>query len=154
MSREYVIVGGGVHGTHVAHRLVCETDLNPDRISIIEPRGELLASFREKTQACGMEALRSPFVHHLGVEPFSLRDFAETYDREDELRSTPNHPRRPTLDLFFDHTRSVIEESRISDSVIEASATDLTRGDERLRVHTENETIPTERCVLDVHRCR
>lgn len=150
MSREYVIVGGGVHGTHVAHRLVSETDLSPDSISIIEPRGELLASFREKTRACGMEALRSPFVHHLGVEPFSLRDFAETQDREDELRSTPDHPRRPTLDLFFDHTRSVIEESEISRSVLKASATDITRSDECLRVHTDEGPVSTERCVLAI----
>jgi hypothetical protein len=150
MSREYVIVGGGVHGTHVAHRFVSETDLSPGEISIIEPRGELLASFREKARACGMEALRSPFVHHLGVGPFDLRDFAETHDREDELRSTPNHPRRPTLDLFFDHTRSVIEESEISRSVLKASATDITRSDECLRVHTDTGTISAERCLLAI----
>lgn len=150
MSHEYAVVGGGIHGTHVAHRLVGETDLEPAELAILEPRGELLASFREKARACGMDTLRSPFVHHLGVEPFGLRDFAEARDREDELRPAPNHPRRPSLSLFLDHARHAIERSGIDTAVVEAAATGIDREDGWLRIGTDAGPIRAERCVLAV----
>ncbi|MFC6904726.1 FAD/NAD(P)-binding protein [Halalkalicoccus tibetensis] len=150
MSYGYVVVGGGIHGTHVAHRLVSETDLEPQDLAILEPRGELLASFREKARACGMGTLRSPFVHHLGVEPFDLRDFAEARDREEELRPAPDHPRRPSLSLFLDHARHAIERSGIDALVIEAAATGIDREGNRLRIDTEEGPIRAERCVLAV----
>lgn len=150
MSYEYAIVGGGVHGTHIAHRLVSETALRPDDIAILEPRGELLASFREKADACGMETLRSPFVHHLGVDPFGLQDFAEAREREDELRPTPGNPRRPSLDLFLDHARFAVEQSGIERSMIETAATGCSRLGDRLAIRTDRGVVQARRCILAI----
>ncbi|MEM4781124.1 MAG: FAD/NAD(P)-binding protein [Halalkalicoccus sp.] len=150
MSPACAIVGGGIHGAHVAHRLVSETDLDPSEVAIVDPRERLLDSFREKARACGMETLRSPFVHHLEVDPFSLRDFAEVNDREDELRPTPDHPRRPTLDLFFDHARAAFAESEIADSHVRAAVRGIDRSGGRIRVETSGGPIRADRLVLAV----
>lgn len=106
---EYVIVGGGIHGTYLTNYLLTKTEHSHRDIRLVEPRERLLASFATKAHQCGMRTLRSTFVHHIDTEPFSLESFAEGADRGDELVSTENHPNRPTLELFLDHARYVID---------------------------------------------
>lgn len=111
-----VIVGGGIHGTYLSQQLLEKTALDHDDITIIDPNDCLLASFRRKAHACGMETLRSSFVQHLGLEPFSLREFAKVNEREDELVATVDYPARPSLSLFLDHAEAVLK-SRVIDSL-------------------------------------
>lgn len=92
---EYVIVGGGIHGTCLANYLLTEGEYTRDEIRILDPREELLASFAKKARQCGMETLRSTFVHHIDTESFSLESLAEGHHRAHELVSTENHPDRP-----------------------------------------------------------
>ncbi|MDQ2050029.1 FAD/NAD(P)-binding protein [Natronolimnohabitans sp. A-GB9] len=106
---ECVIVGGGIHGTYLSQRLLEDTDLEREDLLVVDPHERLLESFRRKAAACEMEELRSTFVHHVGTEPFGLETFAESRDREDELRPTPDYPPRPTLSLFLDYADYVID---------------------------------------------
>ena len=146
------IVGGGIHGTYLAQRLLDETQFDRDDVLIVDPHDRLLASFREKAKACGMEALRSTFVHHIGTEPFGLESFAEANDREDELVPTVDYPPRPSLDLFLDYSEYVIERKDLA-SLHRRATVDAVqeRSDGAgLRLETTAGSIETDHCVLAI----
>jgi cation diffusion facilitator CzcD-associated flavoprotein CzcO len=147
---EYVIVGGGVHGTHLAVRLLSETNVEREDVRILEPDGQLLGAFRRQCRQCGINELRSPYVHHIGIDPFSLRDFARGRDRMDELCSSETGGDRPTADLFFDHADWVIARRDLNSIAVPARATGVSYRNGGLVVETPNEEFPTRRCVLAV----
>ncbi|WP_293033056.1 FAD/NAD(P)-binding protein [Natronococcus sp.] len=146
------IVGGGIHGTYLAQRLLEDSPFDRSDILIVDPHDRLLASFREKARACSMEALRSTFVHHVGTEPFGLESFAEANDREDELVSTVDYPPRPSLDLFLDYADYVIDRKDLG-SLHRRAAVDTIYelpGETGLRLETTVGPIDTDHCVLAI----
>ncbi|RQG95799.1 FAD/NAD(P)-binding protein [Natrarchaeobius chitinivorans] len=147
-----IIVGGGIHGTYLAQRLLEDAPFDRSDVLIVDPRDRLLASFREKASACGMESLRSAFVHHIGTEPFDLESFAEANDREDELVSTVDYPSRPSLDLFLDYSASVIERKDL-ESLHRRAAVDaiceLPAGT-GLRLETTDGPLEADHCVMAI----
>jgi cation diffusion facilitator CzcD-associated flavoprotein CzcO len=149
---EYVIIGGGIHGTYLTNYLLTEGGHTHQDLRLVDPREQLLASFATKARQCGMRTLRSTFVHHIGTEPFSLESFAEGADREDELVSTENYPNRPTLELFLDHARYVIDRRDIDECHLQSRVTGVTRtGDsDRLDVQTDAGTLEARRVVLAI----
>jgi len=149
---EYVIVGGGIHGTCLTNYLLAEGEYSHQDICLVEPREQLLASFTRKAHQCGMRTLRSTFVHHIGTEPFSLESFAEGAGREDELVSTENYPNRPTLELFLDHARYVIDRRGIDECHLQSRVTGVTRtgAGDRLEVQTDTGTLEARYVVLAI----
>ncbi|CDK37880.1 FAD/NAD(P)-binding protein [Halorubrum sp. AJ67] len=149
---EYVIVGGGIHGTCLANYLLTEGEYTHDEIRILDPREELLASFGKKARQCGIETLRSTFVHHIDTESFSLESFAEGHHRAHELVSTENHPDRPTLDLFLDHARDIIDRRDLDDCHHRSRVTDITRptSQKGYLLETDTGTVEAHRVVLAV----
>jgi len=149
---EYVIVGGGIHGTCVANYLLVEGGFTRDEVRIVEPCKELLASFETKARQCGMKTLRSAFVQHIATEPFSLESFAEGENREHDLVSTENYPNRPTLNLFVDHARYVIDRHGIDDCHLRSRVTGLTEteGRQTLQVRTDLGPLEARRVVLAI----
>lgn len=145
---EYVIVGGGIHGTCLANYLLADGGYSHDEIRIVEPRDELLDSFERKARQCGMETLRSTFVQHIDTEPFSLESFAEGAGREAELVATDDYPSRPTLDLFLDHSRSVINRADIDDCHRQTRAVDIDENGGSLHVETPERTLETRHVIL------
>ncbi|MEM7435895.1 MAG: FAD/NAD(P)-binding protein [Myxococcota bacterium] len=108
MSPPWLIVGGGIHGVHIAVRLIAEAGCDPDGVRILDPADELLARWRACAAATGMTHLRSPAVHQLDLEPFSLHEFAANAEhRRSDLFAPPYE--RPSLDLFNEHCDQVIE---------------------------------------------
>lgn len=71
----WLIVGGGPHGVHVAVSLVT-AGVRPEDLAIVDPHAQLLENWTVCTQRTGMTHLRSPSVHHLDMDPWSLRSFA------------------------------------------------------------------------------
>ncbi len=105
---EWLIIGGGIHGVHVAARLVGEGNIDPERVCLLDPAKELLSRWRTCTRTTGMSYLRSPGVHHLDQRPFSLIRFAG--GRRHQRRGLLKLPYdRPSLDLFDAHCDRVIE---------------------------------------------
>lgn len=145
---EWVVVGGGIHGTYVARELL-ESGVSHEELAVLDEHGELLASFRRKARACGMETLRSNYVQHVGPSPFGLERFAEARDREDELVPTQHSQRRPTLALFLDYADYVVDRFDLSTCVREATVTGLDR-DGTLVVETDAGAVRTKRVVLAV----
>ena len=107
------IVGGGIHGVYMAGRILEETQITASELVVIDPNKKLLSTFRQRVSACGMETLRSPYVHHVGTDPFSLETYAEANHRGGELVETVHYPERPTQSLFFDHADNVISRSKL-----------------------------------------
>ncbi len=107
---DWVIVGGGPFGVHVAVRLLAEGTVSPERLCIVDPAPELLHRWNCHTASTGMRFLRSPAVHHLGVEPFGLLQHAGRRKRDRRKRDLFAPPkRRPALKLFASHSASVMK---------------------------------------------
>lgn len=151
------IVGGGVHGVYLANRLLETTALTPSQVAIFDPNDRLLASFRTLADACGMEALRSSYVHHVGTDPFSLESYAEATGREAELVATVDYPERPTRSLFLDHADHIIDRNGIDELHRQVAVTDVQYGadcatdrDRSLVLDTEQGRVEAETCILAV----
>ena len=56
---EWIIVGGGIHGTLLANFLLSAQKVLPHQIQILDPYPHLLFRWQHCTQNCGMEFLRS-----------------------------------------------------------------------------------------------
>ncbi|GAB7021092.1 FAD/NAD(P)-binding protein [Halostagnicola bangensis] len=143
------IVGGGVHGVHLAVRLLQADLIAPSELRIVDPSG-LLKSFRQKCRQCGMVEFRSPFVHHVATDPFSLRDFARARGREDELRSTTVGAERPTASLFFDHAEWVCDRHNLESIHIDARATAIRDNRGAVEIETTQGRISTRWCLLAI----
>ena len=151
------IVGGGVHGVYLANRLLSETPVEPSELAIFDPNEQLLGSFRRQASACGMDTLRSSYVHHVGTEPFSLESYAEATDREDELVETVDYPARPTRSLFLDHADHIIERADLDErhrsvAVTDAEyAADTTESaDISIVLETDHGPVAADACILAV----
>ncbi len=132
-----VSIGGGVHGVHLAVRLLQADLVDPCELRIVDPSG-LLESFRRKCRQCGMVEFRSPFVHHVGTDPFSLRAFAQARGREDELIPGTVGAERPTASLFFEHAESLCERYDLESVRVEARVTDIVDRWNGVEIQTTN----------------
>ena len=105
---DWLIVGGGIHGVHLAVRLLHAGAANPDRLRIVDPAPRLLERFWSGAAVTGMTYLRSPSVHHLDVGAMSLRRFAaRKMKNQSGIFARPYD--RPSVALFRAHCDHVIE---------------------------------------------
>ena len=119
----WLIVGGGVHGVHIATRLIGDGGVTSEQIRILDPANTLLARWRSCTSTTGMRYLRSPAVHHLDRDPFSLYRFASKQMRPEFRPFTPPY-NRPSLAMFNAHCDGVIEEHNLRTLHLRAWALD------------------------------
>ena len=144
---QLLIIGGGVHGVHVAHRLQQQTPLTRDDIRILDPHDELLHAWRRCTRNCGMRYLRSPSVHHIDIDPFSL----DRYALLPENRSDTNFiaPKdRPSVELFDRHCQMVIDNHRLESLHVRGRALEIHNHITHVSVATTAETIHARRVLL------
>ena len=130
---DFLIIGGGIHGVHIATRLVGEADVAPEKIRIVDPGDELLGRWRTCTATTGMSYLRSPSVHHLDLDPFSLLRFAGKKKRRDPGLFVPPFD-RPDLGLFNAHCDRVMETYGLSDLHIRDRAVECSLHHDAARV--------------------
>lgn len=121
MSIDWLIIGGGIHGVHIAARLLGETDINPEQIRIVDPGERLLERWQTSTATTGMSHLRSPSVHHLGLNAASLQRFAGKRKRRKTGLFAPPYD-RPALALFNAHCEQIIEHFDLADLHLRARA--------------------------------
>ncbi len=122
MTLDWLIIGGGIHGVHIAARLLGDAGVDPDRLRIVDPGDRLLAQWRRATATTGMKHLRSPSVHNLDLNPMSLKSFARKHRRRDPDVFAPPYD-RPALELFNDHCDQVAETFGLADLHIRDRAT-------------------------------
>lgn len=124
---DWVIIGGGIHGVHLAVRLISEADVDPKRLRIIDPGPGLLDSWQRCTSNTGMRYLRSPAVHNLDVSPWSLLRYAGAMgSRKRAARgmfAAPND--RLSVALFAEHCAEVVSRYDLAALHVQDSATDI-----------------------------
>ncbi len=110
---DWLIIGGGIHGVHLAVRLIGEGGVAPDRLRIIDPADRLLERWRACTATVGMTHLRSPAVHHLDIPSNALQRFAGGGKKRKVGRFASPY-NRPSLELFNSHCDYVVERFELS----------------------------------------
>jgi len=121
VTLDWLIIGGGIHGVHIAARLIGEAGVDPKRLRIVDPGDRLLHRWRTCTETTGMTHLRSPSVHNLDLSPWSLNRYAgKKKNRKSGLFAPPYD--RPDLQFFNDHCDKVIGDFDLSTLHIRARA--------------------------------
>ena len=133
---DWVIIGGGIHGTHIAIQLLSQTKTKPPTLRIVDPHACLLSNWKQQTASTKMKSLRSPSVHHLAVAPFALKQFAGKKPKTRRGKfSYPCH--RPKLNFFNQHCESLIKHFRLDKMHVSDTA-------KCLEVQPESVTIKTQ----------
>lgn len=144
---EWIIVGGGIHGTLLANFLLSAKKVLPQQIQILDPHPHLLFRWQHCTRNCGMEYLRSTLVHHIDVDPFALKK----YSRKTAFRYQFIEPySRPALKLFNEHCASVIEKRGLAKLHCQAQVTDIHVKNGHLQVECSTGTVNTKRVLLAI----
>jgi hypothetical protein len=146
---DWLIVGGGIHGTALSLALTRRDRIPHDRLRVLDPHPELLARWNQHTSRVGMRFLRSPGVHHLHYDPFSLRTFRATRAGEPLDRSIPRYE-RPALDLFQAYSTSLIERYCLHDLHIQGWARGLRRIKNGWCVETDDGGLAARRVLLAI----
>jgi uncharacterized NAD(P)/FAD-binding protein YdhS len=148
---DWLIIGGGIHGVHLAHVLIHGQGLSPDAVRILDPHERLLAVWSQRTQNTGMCHLRSPRVHHIDIVPSSLEYFAreEGVDSPD-LWIAPYG--RPLYSLFQRHCQHVINRYNLSGLHIRGQAVALHRVEGGWCVETADDRLIARQVLLATGR--
>jgi hypothetical protein len=123
---DWLIVGGGIHGVHIAHSLLRRNGVSRDRLCVVDPHADPLARWNHCTANVGMRYLRSPSVHHLGLDSEELTRFGRTPHGRALERYSPPYD-RPAYDFFQAHARQVVTELRLPDCWVQGTADGLRR---------------------------
>jgi hypothetical protein len=144
---QMLIIGGGIHGVHLAHCLLQQSPLTHDDIRILDPYDELLHEWWRCTRNCGMQYLRSPSVHHIDIDPFSLDKYAALAENRQYAHFIPPKS-RPSVELFHRHCRMVIDDHRLESLQIRGRALEILNRTGHVSVVTEEETIQARFVLL------
>ncbi len=145
----WIIVGGGPHGVHLAAALLERASLPPEALRIVDPEATLMAAWTRRAAAVGMSHLRSPSVHNVDTDPWSLQEFAERWTPQDGFAPFAPPYSRPSTSLFAAHSRAVIERLGLADLHVRARATGLARNDGGWAVECDDgRTLAAGRVVL------
>ncbi len=144
---DWLIIGGGIHGTHLALVLTQRAGVDRARLRILDPHAVLLARWRACTANTGMAFLRSGAVHHLDLHPEALARFAST--PAGQVHGCCIEPyRRPALALFNAHAAQVVAQYRLHDHHLTGRAHGLTRCAGGWRVETADGSIEARQVAL------
>jgi len=138
-----LVIGGGPMGTHLS--LVLSRACGA-AVRVLDPHPEPLAEWRRCTEAVGMTHLRSPLVHHLDLDPFSLQRFARDRGYGPEHFQAPYD--RPSLRLFHDHVDHLRAAHGLDALRLRGRATRITLGADHATVFTDQGAIEAREVVL------
>lgn len=143
---DWLIIGGGVHGTHLSHVLVTGRGEARERVRVVDRARDPLAVFWRCVEATGMTYLRSTGVHHLDLDPYALLRFRERAGRR--LGGFVAPYARPRVGLFRAHCDHVIRRYALDALRVTADTTAIARRAWGYRVETSEGPIDARRVVL------
>lgn len=143
---DWLIIGGGIHGTHLSLYLTQRLDVPHDRLRVLDPYEAPLARWDATVANVGMTFLRSSHAHNLHYDPFSLATFARTRHGETLARFTDPYG-RPSVELFRAHSQRLIQRYQLDSLRIIGRANGLVRLDNGWRVETDKGSLEA-RCVI------
>ena len=147
---DWAIIGGGPQGVLFANALMHQKAISASRVRIIDPYPVLLHRWNRMTANTGMRYMRSPQVHHVDIDPYSLQQFADNF-REDQPAFIPPY-QRPSYGLFQAHTRHVIERGGLDRLHEQATALHLKRQGGGWCLETDKGSLHARRVVLATGR--
>ncbi|MDF2036539.1 FAD/NAD(P)-binding protein [Cytobacillus oceanisediminis] len=147
MVYDWIVVGGGIQGSTIAAFLVKNNKVSTDKLRIIDPHEMPLFKWTKSTERIGMKFLRSPFVHHLDVDPFSLRSYAANHQwKKSEFYGVY---KRPSLEMFNEHSQSLLHDLGLGASWHQGYVNGLDREDNYWIVSTDGgERLKSKKVVL------
>jgi hypothetical protein len=148
MALEWLVIGGGVHGTYLSHVLANRRGVARDRIRVVDQERDPLAVFWRCAAATGMAHLRSAGVHHLDLEPMSLVRFHDRTRHRHGKLVAPYF--RPQVSLFRAHCEYVIRTHGLDALRVTATVTGIRRVADGYRVETTEGPLHAQRVVLAV----
>ncbi|MFJ5760542.1 hypothetical protein ACIQAA_15730 [Neobacillus sp. NPDC093182] len=110
---DWLVIGGGIHGCTISTYLIKYGKVRIEKLCIIDPHSEPMARWKRNTERISMQYLRSPSVHHIDVHPFSLQMFGKSSEEHSQFYGMY---KRPSLQLFNDHSDKVISETNLKKS--------------------------------------
>ncbi|ACL23550.1 FAD/NAD(P)-binding protein [Chloroflexus aggregans] len=146
MDLHWLIIGGGIHGVHLALVLRERCGIAAEQMQIIDPHEQLLARWEACTTACGMRYLRSTVVHHLAPDPHDLLRFAQ--QTRAEAYHFHGRYQRPSLAIFRAHSWALIERYRLVDLTQRGRVKGLVRREEGWCVETDRGAITARNVIL------
>jgi len=142
---DWLIIGGGIHGTHLSLFLTQRRGVQSVRV--LDPHPEPLALWHRFTSNTGMEFLRSPHAHNLHFDPFSLVTFARTQTGAPLARFIEPYG-RPSLELFNTHSHRLIDRYKLADLRLQGRVQGLTRIADGWRAETDNGAVEARQVVI------
>lgn len=147
---DWLILGGGLQGTHLAIALLANPNVARSSLRILDTHAEPFHAWRKATRAVGMRYLRSASVHHVDLDPYSLRRFASKLRRggNPSLAIFAAPYDRPNLELFDRHCDDTFERHRLGECRDVGLATDLAEHEDHVVVTTSAGELAARRVVL------
>ncbi|MCM3731186.1 NAD(P)-binding domain-containing protein [Fictibacillus nanhaiensis] len=144
-----IIIGGGIQGCTLAVHLLKTQKIKKKDLMIIDKNAKPLQNWTRCTETISMPYLRSPSVHHLDLNPFSLEKFLK---REDYNKGHfYGYYDRPSLEMFNHHCQSLIDEVELMDCWQQSSVNGLERNKNHWVVRTdEGKSYKSEKIVLAI----
>lgn len=133
---DWLIIGGGIHGTYLSNLLVHQAGVDRDAIRVLDPHSRPLAVWRGNTANCGMQYLRSPSAHNIDINVTSVYKFAKTKDGR-PFADFIDPYYRPSLALFNRHCDWTISRRGLETLKIRGRAMTLKRGRAGIVVETD-----------------
>ena len=146
---EWTIIGGGPQGLHIASALLQRAGVSPAGLRIVDPHAELMAAWNARARTVAMTHLRSPSVHNVDSDPWSLLRFSESWTAPDSVAAFAAPYSRPSTALFDAHAQAVIERLGLSAMHVRGTACHLVPRDAGWQVHlADGRELGAKRVVL------
>ncbi|MFG6149393.1 FAD/NAD(P)-binding protein [Halobacillus sp. B23F22_1] len=143
---QWVIVGGGIQGSMIAAHLLHYKKVNKNDLLIIDPFEQPMTKWKALTKRVGMSYLRSPSVHHLDPDPYSLKKYAKNNDYAGAFLG---YYGRPRLDMFNQHCDDLVHREGVQDCWRQGFATGLERESAQWLISIDHaDVVEAERVIL------
>ncbi|WP_227935546.1 FAD/NAD(P)-binding protein [Alkalihalobacillus deserti] len=123
---DWTIIGGGIQGCTLANYLLKSKRTTISNLAIVDPHPEPLYTWKRCTKTIEMPFLRSPSIHHLDIDPFSLEKFAKSENGKSDAHFYGPYD-RPSISLFNKHCDSLFHEIQLVNSWIQGRVDQLVR---------------------------
>ncbi|MGG4265513.1 NAD(P)-binding domain-containing protein [Peribacillus simplex] len=132
---EWIIIGGGIQGTTMAIYLLKSGKTTVDQLAIVDRNEEPLARWKHCTKVISMPYLRSPSVHHLDVNPFSLQKYVEKANWNNNFYG---QYKRPSLKSFNEHCAHVTDDLSIKQAWVQGNVTSVCKTGQGWEIQLQN----------------
>jgi pyruvate/2-oxoglutarate dehydrogenase complex dihydrolipoamide dehydrogenase (E3) component len=148
---DWLIIGGGIQGTTLANYLIHRYGASAERVRILDPHPHLLTQWTRRTHNIGMQHLRSPWVHHLDIEPMSLDQFRQANPSATYPPYIPPF-NRPAYRLFQDHCQHIVEQRGLQALHLQGEARGMVSTKGGYVVETDQGALRALRVILALGR--